>query len=194
MVWVWLLSSSNQRCRSDIPGLGLRNILLTMRQNSAWRGPLALQCLPALIVLGAMKWLPESPRYLIQTGRHEQARIVLAKLHESDEAAIEYAQIETQLRIDSSLPNTWLSLLTKKSYRKRALFALGLACGIQFTGVLVINSMNRSDTFPIRANWFCRLRIYHIWWTRFQRRGCLIVPGRLQYSCVWLWTHCNVDY
>lgn len=110
------------------------------KQNSAWRGPLALQCLPALIVLGAMRWLPESPRYLIQTGKLEQARSVLGKLHETDEAAVEFAQIEIQLRIDSSLPNSWKSLITKRSYRKRALFAVGLACGIQFTGVLVINS------------------------------------------------------
>ena len=168
--------------------------MLTTRQNSAWRGPLALQCLPALIVLGAMKWLPESPRYLVQTGRHEQARAVLAKLHESDEAAIEYAQIETQLRIDSSLPNTWVSLLTKKSYRKRALFAVGLACGIQFTGVLVINSMNRCRYLTIRANRFSRLRIYHIWWTWIQRRDCLVVPGRLQYPCVWLRTDRDVDH
>ena len=87
-----------------------------------------------------MRWLPESPRYLIQTGKHEQARAVLAKLHAAEEATIEFAQIETQLRIDSTLPSSWKSLLTKKSYRKRALFALGLACGIQFTGVLVINS------------------------------------------------------
>jgi hypothetical protein len=87
-----------------------------------------------------MKWLPESPRYLIQTGKHEQARIVLSKLHAAEEATVEFSQIETQLRIDSTLPNSWKSLLTKRSYRKRALFALGLACGIQFTGVLVINS------------------------------------------------------
>ncbi|KAF1828918.1 MFS general substrate transporter [Decorospora gaudefroyi] len=104
---------------------------------NAWRGPLALQCLPALIVIAFMKWLPESPRWLIQKGRHEQARKVLSKLHAPEEAALEFTQIKSQLQLDSALPNTWKSLITKPSYRKRALFAVGLACGIQFTGVLV---------------------------------------------------------
>lgn len=107
---------------------------------NAWRAPLAIQALPGLIVLLAMPWLPESPRYLIQKGKHEEARRVLGRLHESEEARIEYAQIEAQLNHDMSLPHSWKSLLTKKTYRKRALFAVGLACGIQFTGVLVINN------------------------------------------------------
>ena len=94
-----------------------------------------------------MKWLPESPRYLMQKNRTEDARVVLAKLHEHEEAAIEFAQIEAQIRLENSLPHSWSSLLTKKSYRKRTFFALGLACGIQFTGVLVINSMSFS---PLR--------------------------------------------
>ncbi|KAF2654662.1 general substrate transporter [Lophiostoma macrostomum CBS 122681] len=111
-----------------------------MRGIDAWRGPLALQCLPALIVIGVMKWLPESPRWLIQKGRHDDARRVLSKLHQDTEASLEFAQIEAQLRLDNSLPNSWSSLITKPSYRKRALYAVGLACGIQFTGVLVINN------------------------------------------------------
>ncbi|ORY01285.1 major facilitator superfamily domain-containing protein [Clohesyomyces aquaticus] len=105
-----------------------------------WRGPLALQALPALIVLSAMKWLPESPRYLIQKERHEEPQSVLAKLHKHEESLLEYAQIEAQIRMDSAWPHDWMSLITKKTYRKRALFAIGLACGIQFTGVLVINN------------------------------------------------------
>lgn len=87
-----------------------------------------------------MPWLPESPRYLIQTGRLEGARRVLNKLHEPEEASIEFAQIEAQVNLDKSLPSSWLSLVTKKSYRKRTFYAIGLACGIQFTGVLVITS------------------------------------------------------
>jgi hypothetical protein len=65
---------------------------------------------------------------------------VLSRLHERHKAAFEFAQIEAQIHRDNSLPNTWSSLITKPSYRKRALLAVGLACGIQFTGVLVINN------------------------------------------------------
>jgi MFS family permease len=120
--------------------LGRWIMLLTNPQDSSWRGPLAIQCVPALIVLLAMKWLPESPRYLIMKGRDEDARKVLNRLHEHDEAVVEFNQIEAQIRIDHSLPHSWMSLIQKRSYRIRTYYALGLACGIQFTGVLVINS------------------------------------------------------
>ena len=108
--------------------------------NNQWRAPLGLQCVPAFIVLCAMYWLPESPRWLIQHGKHEEARRILNRLHASDEAAIEYSQIDAQIRLDKHLPNSWMSMITKPSYRKRTLYAIGLACGIQFTGVLVINN------------------------------------------------------
>lgn len=124
-----------------------------MESKNAWRAPLALQCLPALIVICAMPWLPESPRYLIQKGQHEKARVVLAKLHEDNEARVEFAQIQAQIDHDMSLPHSWMSLITRKTYRKRALFAVGLACGIQFTGVLVINSKLHLDRW-YEDDWF----------------------------------------
>ncbi|CAK7199700.1 hypothetical protein SEUCBS139899_002383 [Sporothrix eucalyptigena] len=111
-----------------------------LASDDAWRAPLALQTLPALVVLCAMPFLPESPRYLVQRGHHEQARRVLARLHETREAEVEFSQIQAQIHLDNALPHSWASLITKKSYRKRALYAIGLACGIQFTGVLVINN------------------------------------------------------
>lgn len=114
--------------------------ILTNRQPAAWRATFAFQCLPCVIVLIGMPWLPESPRYLVQSGKHDEARRVLARLHAPEEARFEFAQIEAQLQVDASLPSSWKSMLAKKSYRKRTLFAIGLACGIQFTGVLVINS------------------------------------------------------
>jgi MFS family permease len=110
-----------------------------------WRAPLALQAAPVTVVLCAMYWLPEFPRWLIQNGRHEEAHRILRKLHDPDEATIEIAQIEAQVKVDQTLPVTWLSMVTKPSYRKRTLYAIGLACGIQFTGVLVINSESPND-------------------------------------------------
>jgi hypothetical protein len=77
--------------------------------------------------------------------RHEEAHRILRKLHDPDEATIEIAQIEAQVKVDQTLPVTWLSMVTKPSYRKRTLYAIGLACGIQFTGVLVINSESPND-------------------------------------------------
>lgn len=159
---------------------------------NAWRAPLAIQALPGLIVLLAMPWLPESPRYLIQKGKHEEARRVLGRLHESEEARIEYAQIEAQLNHDMSLPHSWKSLLTKKTYRKRALFAVGLACGIQFTGVLVINSKSRfisthQNTRPCSLTSGDRLWIYHLLWSGLRRDRPAVVQRLVQHRRLGMW-------
>ena len=42
-----------------------------------WRFLLAFQCVPALILLGGIKLLPDSPRYLASAGRLDDAREVL---------------------------------------------------------------------------------------------------------------------
>jgi hypothetical protein len=41
-----------------------------------WRFLLAFQCLPALLLLAGIKFLPDSPRYLASVGRFKEAREV----------------------------------------------------------------------------------------------------------------------
>jgi MFS family permease len=108
--------------------------------NNQWRAPLGFQCLPVTIVLCFMYWLPESPRWLVQNDRIEEASRILLKLHDSDEAALELVQIRNQITVDSTLESSWWSMVAKKSYRRRTFLAIGLSVGIQMTGVLVINS------------------------------------------------------
>lgn len=47
----------------------------------AWRFPVALQIVFALIVLLATSGLPESSRWLVAKGRHDEARTVLSRVH-----------------------------------------------------------------------------------------------------------------
>ncbi|KAF2688268.1 hypothetical protein K458DRAFT_440000 [Lentithecium fluviatile CBS 122367] len=104
---VWMTEIVLPRIRRLLVDIHSAALLFGYATIDAWRGPLALQCLPALIVVSVMPWLPESPRWLIQKGKHDDARRVLSKLHHHEEAHIEFVQIE-------------------------------------FTGVLVINSMKTS--------------------------------------------------
>ena len=108
--------------------------------NNQWRAPLGFQCLPVTILLAIIYWLPESPRWLLQNDRSEEAERVLRMLHDSDEAAVEMQQIRDQIAVDNTLESSWMSLITKPSYRKRTFMTLGVSFGIQMTGVLVINS------------------------------------------------------
>lgn len=114
--------------------------------NNQWRPMLALQCLPVTLLIVLMPFLPESPRWLIKQNRIEEAKVVLWKLHEPEEAAIELQQIQSQIEKEMSLKSDWYSMLWRKpSYRKRSLLGFSTTAFIQFSGILVINS-----TFWIR--------------------------------------------
>lgn len=77
------------------------NIHLT--GNIKWRLSLWLQAAcPALVVLGAW-FIPESPRWLVAKGRHEEARAFLIKHHANGDpnhpiVAVEMREIEDSLR------------------------------------------------------------------------------------------------
>ena len=46
----------------------------------AWRWMYLMQAIPAAVFLVALFFIPESPRFLVSKGRHEQAGVVLARL------------------------------------------------------------------------------------------------------------------
>merc|ERR1712000_518887 len=51
----------------------------------AWRFPIAFQCFFALVILGFIMELPESPRWLVLRGREREATEVLAALSDLPE-------------------------------------------------------------------------------------------------------------
>lgn len=53
--------------------------------SAAWRIPSALQCLPSVIQLCGLYFVPESPRWLISKYRSEEALAFLAKYHAEGE-------------------------------------------------------------------------------------------------------------
>jgi hypothetical protein len=72
--------------------------------------------------------------------RHEEARRVLDRLHPPAEAAVEFVQIDAQMRIDKTLPTSYRDMITRPSYRKRLYLGCGCMAITQFSGILVITN------------------------------------------------------
>lgn len=108
--------------------------------NWAWRGGMLIQSLWVIILLSGIHWVPESPRWLMMHDRYEEAEVVLNKLHMPDEARVEAIQIRQSIEFDRHHVSSWWSMVAKKSYRKRTLFAMGMALSIQTSGILVVNN------------------------------------------------------
>ena len=113
--------------------------------DSQWRGTTGLQMLFPGLLLAGMYWLPESPRYLISKGRHEEAFAILRMLHadtdkSSDFAEIEFNQIRRQIEWDNAHRMSYTKLFSHRTMRKRALVTIVLTWCMLGSGVLVINS------------------------------------------------------
>ncbi|OQU98122.1 hypothetical protein CLAIMM_03949 isoform 2 [Cladophialophora immunda] len=124
--------------------IGYGFYFLSLTSNSAWRAPLAFQCLPPLTVLCFLPFLPESPRWLLMNDRYEDAGKVLLKLHTAEEAAVELVEIRNQMQIDKTLDSSYWNILRKPSYRKRAILSVATTCSVNFSGILVINNYGPS--------------------------------------------------
>ncbi|WP_461240151.1 sugar porter family MFS transporter [Paucilactobacillus sp. N302-9] len=96
-----------------------------------WRWMLALAAVPAaLLFLGGM-FLPESPRFLVKTGRDDAARGVLLQLN-GDEKAVD-AEL-SDIKLQASIPSGGFKELFGPMARPVLIMALGLAIFQQVMG------------------------------------------------------------
>ncbi|KAI5363061.1 Putative major facilitator, sugar transporter, major facilitator superfamily [Septoria linicola] len=59
-----------------------------------WRFPVAFQIIPLLVLLGAVWFFPESPRWLVKVDRNEEARYILGRLRGEDAVGAAKADAE----------------------------------------------------------------------------------------------------
>ncbi|KAJ5462038.1 uncharacterized protein N7458_003590 [Penicillium daleae] len=76
-----------------------------LSSNWSWRARVIIQVVPSLVVMGAVFFLPESPRWLWAMGKQEQARQMLVKYHGSGKinsplVRWECRQIEEDLQVE----------------------------------------------------------------------------------------------
>lgn len=98
-----------------------------------WRLMLGLAAVPAVLVLGSLAVLPESPRWLVLTGRDDAAAAVLARTDPDADAGALIAGIRGETTGTGRLAD----LLTPR-FRKATVFVVLLGVFAQITGINAI--------------------------------------------------------
>ncbi|KAF2755587.1 general substrate transporter [Pseudovirgaria hyperparasitica] len=109
----------------------------------SWRFPLAFQCVPCIILIIGLFFFPESPRYLVQTDREDEALKVLRKLHydgtNDDWIDEEFREIRLTIQAENTVTEPgWLIMFQVPTYRRRLALATFIQVFTQFTGINVI--------------------------------------------------------
>ncbi|WP_084704258.1 sugar porter family MFS transporter [Phaeacidiphilus oryzae] len=110
--------------------------------SGSWRWMFFGAIVPATVLLIGMNFLPETPRWLLNLGREEEARAVLAATHGSGAGEVdrEVAEIREVIRLDREGALGRVRDLAARWVRPMLFVALLLAIGQQFSGVNAINA------------------------------------------------------
>ncbi|KAI1056303.1 hypothetical protein LB507_001926 [Fusarium sp. FIESC RH6] len=123
--------------------------LLHLSAPTVYALPLALQALPAVLLVICMLAAPESPRWCARKDDWERAKSILIRLrqlpetHEYVQTEIQEmsAQLEAEKRLtgNASASTLWKELVTIPGNRKRAIISVLLMVCQQMTGVNAVN-------------------------------------------------------
>lgn len=112
-----------------------------------FRFPLAFQCIPALTLFIGIFFLNESPRWLMEKDRHEEALLILNKLragneNSAEQVELEFREIRDVIAADRLNNETsWKTIFTKPTWRKRLLLGIGVQSFGPLSGINVISKL-----------------------------------------------------
>ncbi|KAK4050195.1 hypothetical protein OIO90_005177 [Microbotryomycetes sp. JL221] len=114
-----------------------------------WQLPVFVQFFPAVILGIAMFFVPETPRFLMSKGKHEQAQKVLCKLRrlpaEHPYLQWEFKQTQAQVEAEELVRNgdneiqLAKALFKSRGHRYRTFLGMGLIMLKTFSGVQAVN-------------------------------------------------------
>ena len=101
-----------------------------------WRIMFAVCALPAIALFFGMLRMPESPRWLVEKGRDDEALAVLKTVRSEDRALAELAQVE-QVTEDEKKGNRlgFKEILSNKWLRRIVFVGIGVSMTQQLTGI-----------------------------------------------------------
>ncbi|KAJ4424508.1 hypothetical protein N0V82_000832 [Gnomoniopsis sp. IMI 355080] len=116
----------------------------SINNTGAFRIPLAIQLIPAAVLVSLILLFPESPRWLIDHGHRDEGLRTLAKLHAHGDVddpwvKAEFAQIEEAITFDHEHEaKSYLELFRSRSSFRRLLIGCSVQAACQMTGVSAI--------------------------------------------------------
>ena len=116
----------------------------------SWRSITFLQIVPSVTQLLFIWWIPESPRYLVNKDKHEEALGILAKWHAGGDVRnatvqFEFHEIKETIRIEKEVDRatSYLDFFRTKGNRWRLAIIISLGVISQYSGNAVFsNYMN----------------------------------------------------
>ena len=113
-----------------------------VHSSAAWRAPIALQLVFAFFVLGAILFMPESPRWLILKNRPDEAAIVVSAIYG---LPIDHVEVADELRAIQTLHNADADTDIRDMFRQgplksrtRASIAVTVQIISQLSGINII--------------------------------------------------------
>lgn len=103
--------------------------------DGVWRIMLAVAAIPAVALFVGMLRMPESPRWLISQGRHDDALAVLVQVRSEDRARAEMAEVEHLAQEEAEAKLGGWADLKVAWIRRIVLIGCGLAAAQQLTGI-----------------------------------------------------------
>ncbi|KAL5534159.1 hypothetical protein ACEPAG_620 [Sanghuangporus baumii] len=114
-----------------------------IESNLSWRIPLFIQVVIGVILAGGSLFIPESPRWLIDTGKDDEGMRVLADLHggelEDHVAKAEFREIKDKVMAERHSGASRGYKAMWKRYKRRVLVAMSSQAFAQLNGINVIS-------------------------------------------------------
>ncbi|KIX92293.1 uncharacterized protein Z520_12039 [Fonsecaea multimorphosa CBS 102226] len=109
----------------------------------AWRTPSLVQIIPSILCMIVLLFLPESPRFLIDHDRHDEALEVLAALNangdkDSPVVLVQYREITDTIAWEKSQQLSWRQAFSTKANRKRIIITATFSIIVMLPGTNII--------------------------------------------------------
>src|SRR3954453_23160618 len=103
--------------------------------HGVWRIMFGVCALPAIALFFGMMRMPESPRWLVEKGRPDDALAVLKTVRSKERALAEFSQVETVADEEKEAHMSFAAIFSNKWLRRIVIVGIGVSVTQQLTGI-----------------------------------------------------------